>query len=519
MLPEEESPVNRSPLPCLALALLLTACAAGDAPSPASDAEIEALMEQARIPGLAVARLENGKVESTRLFGVANAETGESVTPETLFEAASLSKPVFATAVLRIVERLEFDLDHPLHSLVSDERMSHDPRFEDLTARIVLSHRTGLPNWGGETLEFSHDPGTRFGYSGEGYVYLQKVISYLTGLTLDEFVRQEVFDPLGMTHSRFSWPEGEELELAMPHDGGGKPQEKQQAHEGNAAASLHTTAEDYGRFVAAWLSGELLGSEAAAEALTPVAFMEGDDDDPPEAEEVWGRIAWALGWGVQLDALKGSEPDTQETVDPLYWHWGDNGAFKAFVAFRPGTGDGIVYFTNSSNGLAIGPTMMASVVGSMEPTFAWLDYERVDSPGFGERLEGSLAEAEGRIEDAIAAYQSAVEVDPDDETSARWVEWLGGLLEATADPVSMSEEVLTSYVGTYGPRVLTLEEGRLHYQRGEGRKHSLIPLADNLFALEGMNFFRVELVHAPSGAVEKIVGHYINGTTDESLRD
>jgi CubicO group peptidase (beta-lactamase class C family) len=512
--------MSRLPLPSLALAATLAACGGSvDAPSTSATAATEALMEQARIPGLTVARIENGRVTSVGLHGVANVETGAPVTSETLFEAASLSKPVFATAVLRIVERLEFDLDHPLHTLVSDERMSHDPRFEELTARIVLSHRTGLPNWGGEKLEFGHDPGSRFGYSGEGYVYLQKVISYLTDLTLDEFVRQEVFEPLGMTHSRFSWPEGEELELAAPHDGGGKALDKNEAHEGNAAASLHTTAADYGRFVAAWLSGELLGSEAAAEALMPVAFMEDDENDPAGPEEPWRRIAWALGWGVQLDATKGAASDTDEVVDPLYWHWGDNGPFKAFVAFRPATGDGTVYFANSSNGLAIGPMMVADVVGSMEPTFAWLDYERVDSPGFAERLEGSLAQAEGRMEDAIAAYRAAVEVDPADETSARQVEWLTELLDVAINPVVVPDELLASYAGTYGPRVLTLEEGILHYQREGGRKYTLIPLATNLFAFEGMTVFRIELASDQSGAISKIIGHYINGTTDESLRD
>ncbi len=183
------------------------------------------------------------------LLGVADASSGEPVTQETLFEAASLSKPVCAAIALRLAERGELDLDRPLPDYLPYERVDHDPRSRALTARIVISHRTGLPNWGGEQLELGFYPGAAFSYSGEGFVYLQRVLEKLSGLSLDELARREIFSPLGMTHSRFSWAEGEEIPLAMPHDEIGQRQQKRQAHEANAAASLHTTAADYARFV------------------------------------------------------------------------------------------------------------------------------------------------------------------------------------------------------------------------------------------------------------------------------
>ena len=135
-----------------AVAVALAACTVTiedepqEAAAPSTD--YPALMEAARIPGLTVAVIEDGQVTRSELFGVANADTGEAITAHTLFEAASLSKPVFATAVLRMAERGEFDLDQPLLELLPNERIEHDPRAEQLTARLVLSHQTGLPNWG-----------------------------------------------------------------------------------------------------------------------------------------------------------------------------------------------------------------------------------------------------------------------------------------------------------------------------------------------------------------------------------
>jgi len=390
-------------LALLSGAVAFLACAVPDEAPPEIASEsaspgYEDLMARARIPGLAVAVIEDGQVARTDLLGVSSAETGEPVTEETLFEAASMSKPVFATAVLRMAERGELDLDQPLHQMLPYERISHDPRSEALTARLVLSHRTGLPNWGPETLEFINDPGGKFGYSGEGYVYLQRALEATTDLTLDELVRREA-------------------------------------------------------------------------------------------------------------------------VDPLYWHWGDNGPFKAFVAFRPATGDGIVYFANAMHGLAIAPALVNPVVGNMDPAFDWCGYERVDAPGFVERLDGAIAEGEGRFEEAIAAYRAALEVDPGNEITERQIAWLGELVEVAESPVEVSEENLERYTGTYGPRVLELEDGALHYQRDGGRRFRLIPLSDTLFAFEGLTLFRLEVALDAAGQPTKLIGHYVQGNTDESPRD
>ena len=136
-------------------------------------------------------------------------------------------------------------------------RLAHDERYKKITARIVLSHGTGLPNWGGEQLTLRFEPGTAYGYSGEGFVFLQKVLERVTGRSLDELARREVFRPLGMTRSSFVWQERFAGDAAYGKDWlwNVAPANRYTEAEANAAASLLTTATDYAKFVAAVLTG------------------------------------------------------------------------------------------------------------------------------------------------------------------------------------------------------------------------------------------------------------------------
>ena len=159
------------------------------------------------MPGLAIALLRGGNVVWHRGFGVKNTNTKEPVDDTTVFEAASLSKPVFAYAVLKLVDSGKFDLDKPLKQyLPGNFDGGEDPRISNITARHVLSHTTGFPNWrSGKILRAHFRPGERFSYSGEGFVYLSKVIEHVTGEGFDDFMKRMVFQPLGMTSSSYVW--------------------------------------------------------------------------------------------------------------------------------------------------------------------------------------------------------------------------------------------------------------------------------------------------------------------------
>ena len=144
------------------------------------------LMKDADVAGLGIGLLRDGELVWQHGFGVKNSKTKEPVDDTTVFEAASLSKPVFACAVLKLVDEGKFGLDKPLNQyLPGNYDVGEDARLGKITARLVLSHTTGFPNWRtGGKLKIHFTPGERFSYSGEGMVYLSKVIEPRHGRAL-----------------------------------------------------------------------------------------------------------------------------------------------------------------------------------------------------------------------------------------------------------------------------------------------------------------------------------------------
>lgn len=322
----------------------------------AMEREIPRLLRDGEVPGISAAVIRNGQIAWSGAFGVDPAG-GAPVGVETRFQAASLTKPVVAYATLRLADRGVLDLDRPLWSYRPEPRLKRDPRGRKITARHVLSQTTGLPNWGKKTLRTRFEPGERFGYSGEGFVFLQKVLEQLTGTPLHELARQEVFTPLGMARSSLIWEEGVPGTAGVDEQGAVQPLPKRT--EANAAASLLTTGEDYGRFLVAVLAGTGLKPETHAAMFQPriqVGASFGDPSSPPQE-----GIFWGLGWG-----LAGNES---------FWHWGDNGAWRAYVAVRRDGSAGVVYFANSQKGLRIARKLAAMAMGGTQPGLDWLGYE------------------------------------------------------------------------------------------------------------------------------------------------
>jgi CubicO group peptidase (beta-lactamase class C family) len=543
--------------------------------SPAVAQRLEALSDllpdlirEAGIPGLSVALIEDGSVKWTGEYGVVESGVGEPVTATTVFEAASLSKPVVAYAVLKLVGRGELDLDQPLWDDAGYERLEHDERSRKITARMVLSHTAGTPNWGGSPLDLNSMPGTTWNYSGEGFVFLATMMERRTGLPLNELVQREVFTPLGMTHSSFIWRKDFEEFAATPHDMISRSAEKQKPESANAAASLHTTAVDYGRFVSAVITGEGLPVELAADMFKSQAKVDGWGD-----EEARGYLDWGLGWGIQ----RGER-------GRAIWHWGDNGNFRSFVIAYPERGDGLVYFTNSNNGLSIAETLVGLAFDETHWSLAFLDYQRWDQPrrrarialrkafagdhaagwerlrNLSDDLGPGVAENELRrlgrflVEDgqvevgasilewggrtfesagafqalaearaasgndsaALEAYQSALEIDSSlaDELEFQ-MNWLQDGIQAEPSPILISGEALQEYVGEYGPRTIRRDQGQLLYSRaGASSDVVLIPLTRDLFGLEGSRDFRIRFERSADGLITRLVGLYSDGRID-----
>jgi CubicO group peptidase (beta-lactamase class C family) len=335
---------------------------------------IPQLMKDGVVPGLSALVIRDGRIFWQKAYGVSNVETKQPVTNDTIFEAASLSKPVFAYGVLKLADAGSLNLDTPLVKYLPGAYVENDARLEKITARIVLSHRTGFPNWrNNNPLKINFMPGERFSYSGEGFVYLQKVVEHLTGEPLDAFMRKTVFEPLGMTSSSYVWQERYESRKAYGHDPFGSITGRRKPQEANAAASLHTTATDYARFIIAVMNGEGLKKETARQMLKPyIKVQEGCQDciTNPTKGELSKAVSWGLGWGLQ------------QTDDGLsFWHWGDsNNDAQAYVVAYPKQKFALLVFANSGNGHTIIPRILSEAIGGRQPAVTWLNYDAYDSP-------------------------------------------------------------------------------------------------------------------------------------------
>ena len=331
------------------------------------------LMKEGDVPGLSIALLREGDLVWSHGFGVKNTKTNEPVADDTVFEAASLSKPVFAYAVLKLVDAGKFDLDKPLNQyLPGNYEVVDDPRLGQITARHVMSHTPGFPNWRGNgPLKIYFTPGDRFSYSGEGYVYLSKVIEHVTGEKFNDFMKRMVFDPLGMNSSSYVWQESFEKTKTFRHNSVGEVTGRNKPSQPNAAASLNTTAQDYGRFVSAILKGTGLKNETLKLMLTPkIKVSESGTNNIARApEKLSTTISWGLGWGLQT---------TGDGVS--FWHWGDNGDSKAYIVAFERQKIGVAIFANSVTGLSIVPEVVEMAVGGMQPALWWLKYESYNSP-------------------------------------------------------------------------------------------------------------------------------------------
>ena len=329
-------------------------------------------MAKGAVPGLSIALIRDRTTYWVHSFGVRDAKSGQPVTEETIFEAASLSKPVFAYGVLKLVDQGKLDLDTPLTKYLSPPYIEGDDRLEKITARYVLSHRTGFPNWRGDgnALTIRFTPGERFSYSGEGFVYLQRVVEKVTGRALNDYMAEAVFVPLRMKSSSYVWRDDYDRRTATGHDADGQTREKFRPKEANAAASLHTTAADYALFVDAVMKGTGLKPKTVREMETPQIAVDPEctncTDRAPK--ELSRNVFWGLGWGLQ-------ETKQGESL----WHCGDNGAFKCFVVFYPKRKIGMVLFTNSENGLSIAQAVEAEALGGDQPAFTWIKYDSYDS--------------------------------------------------------------------------------------------------------------------------------------------
>ncbi|QGY48198.1 serine hydrolase [Maribellus comscasis] len=307
--------------------------------------EIERIRQQERLPGISIAIINKSELAYHEVFGVSNAETKEAVDNQSVFEAASLSKPIFAYFVMKMVEQGKIDLDNPLYEYLPNpgiaEEYQEDAKL--ITARMVLAHQTGLPNHAlGEKMKLAFKPGTDFFYSGEAYQYLAAVIGLQYSLNwkkdINTLFKKKVLEPLNMPRSTFAWNDYLAEHKVYGHNKDGVPQLN---HPGpdyywdggfQAYSSLHSEAAEYANFIIAMLKREGLKKETFDEMLKEQTRF---SDDNPLKQQI-GQTGWGLGF-----AQKADEDYT------MHMHTGNNHDFQAYAMFIPEKEYGVVVFTNS----------------------------------------------------------------------------------------------------------------------------------------------------------------------------
>ena len=339
------------------------------AATDAGTLDLPALLDVTRTPGLAAKGIVAGR-PFLHVGGVRETGKADVVLPTTVFSAASLTKPVFAMAVRRLVRNGQLDWRKPLQEYASLE-LTGDAAT--ITAEHVLSHGTGLTNWRFEPaaqLASAFPPGTRWQYSGEGYVLLQRVVEKLAGMPLGRYLNTVLLPSLGMTSSTFTWTPDLETRSVAGHDSQGRLLERsatfyaKSSHALIERAGATTDAITYDQYIDAAQKAKAFAMpvavtpNAAGSLWTTVGdyftFIEksiadraAHPDEYTARNRVNEQIAWTLSWGI--DTSLGP---------PAYFHWGDGPGVKNFTWWQPSSKTALVIFTNGDHGASAYRTLM-----------------------------------------------------------------------------------------------------------------------------------------------------------------
>ena len=309
------------------------------------ETRIQHIMDSIQLPGLSIAIINDAKIAYHNVFGVANNKTNEPVTKQSIFEGASLSKPLFAYFVMTMVEDKQFDLDTPIYNFLKDiipEQAIDSASFENyktLTPRIILSHGTGIPNWvKNEPIKIAFKPGTDFSYSGEAYQHLGAALGTKLGIgwggKLDSLFLKQAAHPIGMKRSFYTWNDTLEKYTVKGHMKGKVNLEMHRDKKVGPGYSLQSDAYDYALFLIEMMKPKHISVKLRDEMLKEHNHFKPDNEIHLET----GQTGWGLGF---------AQKPTPNGL--MHLHTGNNHDFQAYAMFVPEQNYGFVIFGNSDN--------------------------------------------------------------------------------------------------------------------------------------------------------------------------
>ncbi len=348
---------------------------------------VTSLMDSARVEGLSLAILNNNIPVYVKAYGYKNKPKNELLDTATVNYAASLSKAVFAVLVLKLHEEGLIDLDKPLYEYLKKPisnyedfaELGKDENYKQITARMCLSHTTGLPNIRyidpitGATdtvgnLKIYFKPGTRYAYSGEGIKFLQLVVEDITGKNVEELAQAQIFKPLKMFRTGYIWHDNFDDNFAIGHLNDGRIIIKQKKTTPNAAGSLVTTISDFSKFIAGLLQGKLLQKKSFNEMLQPQISIHSKYEFPTIMDETTTendqiQLSYGLGWGL-LKCEYGR----------AFFKEGHSDAWRNYNINFVDKGISIIIICNSENGEALFKELLEKTIGDIYTPWEWERY-------------------------------------------------------------------------------------------------------------------------------------------------
>jgi CubicO group peptidase (beta-lactamase class C family) len=296
---------------------------------------IETYCDYYGIPGVSLALIKDGQLLYHKTYGVSNTMTGEKVNDNTLFEAASVTKPVFAFAVERLSERGVINLDKPLYEYLPYKDIEYDDRYKLMTARHVLTHRSGFPNWRWVNkdgkLDLKFTPGTAYSYSGEGFEYLKLVIEKITGKKVEQVLQEEVIEPIGLYHTFFSKNDSLQRMAAYGHFDK-IPTKNDLPESPGMAYSMYTEAKIFTKFMLYLLAQKGLKPATYDTILSKHSEYTFDEAHKP-------KVPTYMGMSLEI---------RETPFGKTFGHGGNNGDFKCKFEVYKDLKMGYVIFTNSN---------------------------------------------------------------------------------------------------------------------------------------------------------------------------
>jgi CubicO group peptidase (beta-lactamase class C family) len=341
----------------------------GSSISPAEiDQTVSRLINAAEVTGAGIAIFNDNKIVYLKAYGFRDKEHNLPLTVDSVMSAASFSKVAFAYMVLQVVDEGLLDLDKPIYQYLPKPLpeypdyadLANDLRYKQITARMLLDHTSGFPNWRAfeddRKLKIHFTPGSRFAYSGEGIDLLQVVVEAITKKPLEELMQQHVFGPLGMTRTSMIWQDRFDGDYANGYDEYGRSLGPQKRTHADAAGSMQTTVSDFARFMLAVTDGKLLQNKTRKLMLSPQIGITSKHEFPTLSDQTTDEnkaihLSYGLGWGLF------SSPH-----GVAFFKEGHDAGWRNYtVRFeRPKTG--IVIMTNSGNGEGIFLPLLETVL-------------------------------------------------------------------------------------------------------------------------------------------------------------